>query len=91
MSTTGLFAGTPVNNDDLGPEIIIASWALTTVSGIFLFMRIFAKIWTRRGLWLDDYILIVAWVRTTYPPPVWPLSRLGLLNILISLLYLRLP
>lgn len=52
-----------LNNDDLGQDIIIASWVLTVSAALFLFTRVGAKLWTRRGLWADDYVLIIAWVR----------------------------
>lgn len=54
--------GSLTSNDDLGPHIIAASWGLTSLAAVFVFTRIFAKLWTRRGLWFDDYVLIIAWV-----------------------------
>lgn len=57
-----LLENIPTSGDNLGPQILVASWALTTLAAVFLFTRIFAKLWTRRGLWVDDYVLILAWV-----------------------------
>lgn len=72
MSTAGLPPGVPLNNDDLGPQIIAATWTLTSISALFLFMRVYAKLWTQRGLWTDDYILIVAWVSMSLPLALSP-------------------
>lgn len=61
MSTALPVPGT-ASSDDLGPETVLASWLLTALAALFLTARIGAKLWTRRGLWVDDYVLIMAWV-----------------------------
>lgn len=70
------------SSDDLGPGTILASWLLTALAALFLSARIGAKLWTGRGLWVDDYVLIVAWVCCILPAlgPLW----WGLLLLLTS-------
>ncbi|KAJ4390600.1 hypothetical protein N0V93_004196 [Gnomoniopsis smithogilvyi] len=67
MSSASLPSSTLTNDGDLGSEILVASWTLTCVSALFLFTRVFAKLWTHRGLWVDDYILILAWLAVLAP------------------------
>lgn len=51
----------PVPND--GPFLNQAIWCLTAIPAMFLALRVYCKIWRKRSLWWDDYILIVSWVR----------------------------
>jgi hypothetical protein len=44
------------------PLMNAAIWALTAVPAFFLGLRIYCKIWRRKPMWWDDYILIVSWV-----------------------------
>lgn len=64
MSAAFVFPPGSAGSDTLGPQVIAASWLLTSLSGAFLFMRVSAKLWTGRGLLVDDYLLFLAWVRT---------------------------
>lgn len=48
---------------NLGPQIVVATWVLTSLSALFLLMRVFGKLWTARKLLVDDYVLVTAWVR----------------------------
>jgi hypothetical protein len=48
---------------DNGPLIVGATWALTLLAGVFLGLRLYAKLSRKQGLWWDDHILIVSWVR----------------------------
>ncbi|KAI0015037.1 hypothetical protein F4780DRAFT_784525 [Xylariomycetidae sp. FL0641] len=46
-----------------GPWMIEASWILTTVSLAFVVLRLYCRLGGKtRGLWLDDWILILAWL-----------------------------
>lgn len=40
----------------------IAIWVLTSVSGVFLALRIYCKFLRKRGLWWDDHVLVASWV-----------------------------
>lgn len=63
--TTGS-AGDPLPNgqSDLGPHLNRVVWLLSSFSGLFLGLRLYCKLWRRRQLWWDDYLLIASWVRT---------------------------
>ncbi|KAI0132847.1 hypothetical protein BJ170DRAFT_263628 [Xylariales sp. AK1849] len=45
-----------------GPTIIAVFWSFVAVSLVFVGLRIYCKFLRRRGLWWDDYILILSWV-----------------------------
>lgn len=55
----GLETG-PIPN--IGPSTAAAIWALVGAASLFLFLRIYCKIWKSRGIWWDDLVLIVSWV-----------------------------
>lgn len=57
--------GEPIVNE--GKELNVAIWCLTAFSWLFLALRIYCKVWRRRSLWWDDYILILAWVSELAP------------------------
>lgn len=48
---------------DYGPQVNFSLWLLTVLSCGFLGLRIYCKFVRRRGLWWDDYILSLSWVR----------------------------
>ncbi|KAK1993436.1 hypothetical protein LX36DRAFT_643051 [Colletotrichum falcatum] len=48
-------------DDDRITRLLVSTWSLVGTSAIVLFLRIYCKIWRGRGLWWDDYLLIVAW------------------------------
>lgn len=50
--------------ESLGSKVKAVCWLLVALSTAFLSLRVFCKFKTHRGLWWDDHILIVAWVRT---------------------------
>lgn len=51
-----------------GPEIDIVLWTLTSISLLFLVLRLYCKSYRHKDLWWDDWILILSWVRhTKYP------------------------
>jgi hypothetical protein len=52
-------------HDDLGPQFNAIVVVLVVLSGTFLFLRVYLKLKQRRGLWWDDYILILSWVGTS--------------------------
>jgi hypothetical protein len=47
-------------HDNLGPNFNVAIWILTGAALIFLGLRLYCKLGIRRGLWWDDYVLILA-------------------------------
>lgn len=49
-------------DQDRGPDVLIATWILVGGALLFLGLRVLGKVWTGRSLWLDDYVLMVAWV-----------------------------
>jgi hypothetical protein len=48
--------------DERGTRLNSVLWSLTGVSGVLLSLRIYTKIWSRKGLWWDDHFLIISWV-----------------------------
>jgi hypothetical protein len=50
----------PVPNE--GPFLNQAIWSLTAIPALFLALRVYCKIWRKRSLWWDDYILLISWV-----------------------------
>lgn len=57
-------------DDDLGPYLNRVIWPLASLSGIFLALRVYCKLWRRRLLWWDDYVLIASWVCRPQHKPV---------------------
>ena len=49
-------------HDTAGPRLNTSVWVLFSLSSIFLSLRVYCKYLGRRGLWWDDWILIVSWV-----------------------------
>ncbi|KAF1837910.1 hypothetical protein BDW02DRAFT_490550 [Decorospora gaudefroyi] len=47
---------------DNGPVIVGVTWWLTSFCGVFLVLRIYAKVSRKQALWRDDYILILSWL-----------------------------
>jgi hypothetical protein len=45
-----------------GVTIIAVLWTMTTLSGLFLGLRLYSKLARTRQLWWDDCVIIVAWV-----------------------------
>ncbi len=54
----------PMPSPDLGhgPMTRVFLWVMTSVSLVFLALRICCKVLKSRGLWYDDYMLVAAWV-----------------------------
>ncbi|KAK3897914.1 hypothetical protein C8A05DRAFT_19410 [Staphylotrichum tortipilum] len=50
---------------DYGPQLNVLIWLLISVSGLFLFTRLYLKNCQNRGLWWDDWILLASWVALT--------------------------
>ncbi|KAI4604391.1 hypothetical protein KJ359_000529 [Pestalotiopsis sp. 9143b] len=55
---------------DRGIETLGVIWSLTGASGIILVLRVYCKFSRHRGLWWDDYILILAWLNLLAPTAV---------------------
>lgn len=51
---------------DFGPQINVTIWFLTALSASFLALRVYCKFLRHRGLWWDDYLLILSWVSISY-------------------------
>jgi hypothetical protein len=50
-------------SENRGARLIAVGWSLVAASGILLFLRVYSKLWSRRGLWWDDHFLLISWVR----------------------------
>ncbi len=59
-------------HDNGGPKLNAVVWVLTSLAAIFLVLRVYCKFLRHKGLWWDDYILIMAWVGNPPPFPVSP-------------------
>ncbi|KAK4457264.1 hypothetical protein QBC42DRAFT_318778 [Cladorrhinum samala] len=51
-----------MENDDRGPQILTTTWSLVGISGVFLALRLYCKLKTKRLLWWDDYVLAFSWL-----------------------------
>lgn len=60
-------------HDDMGPALLAVSWTFVSLASILLGLRVYCKLASRRGLWWDDWILIIAWVSKS---PSCPSRRL---------------
>lgn len=54
-------------HDDRGPAIVAVHWSMTSLATMFLGLRLYCKTLTKRRLWWDDWLLILAWVRCPDP------------------------
>ena len=68
-SATGAARTEPEN---LGPNVNISCWTLTAISAVFIALRMYCKFKTHRGIWWDDAILIISWVRSSCTLRVFP-------------------
>jgi hypothetical protein len=44
------------------PGLIVTFWILAVVSGMMMGLRLYCKVWRSRGLWWDDYTMLLSWV-----------------------------
>ncbi|KAH8898213.1 hypothetical protein GQ53DRAFT_817506 [Thozetella sp. PMI_491] len=51
-----------IDHDDVGPRVMVSTWLLTALATVFLGVRVWCKLKSRRLLWWDDYVLILSWV-----------------------------
>ncbi|KAH6695678.1 hypothetical protein F5X68DRAFT_258234 [Plectosphaerella plurivora] len=51
--------------NDYGPTMNTSLWTLVGISLLFMSLRMYAKITKHRGLWWDDWVLIVSWIGCT--------------------------
>lgn len=79
----------PRTHDDSGhgfinpeKELNAGLWSLFAGATAFLVARIWVKVTRRHGLWYDDYILLISWVRAEFAfassspcPPSTPRAR----------------
>ncbi|KAF5657723.1 integral membrane protein pth11 [Fusarium heterosporum] len=49
-------------SDERGTRLLASIWTLALLSLILLFLRVYCKLWRGKGLWHDDWCLIVSWV-----------------------------
>jgi hypothetical protein len=65
----GMNVETTIDDIDLGMDMDMGSyllrviWVLGGLSTALLGLRLYSKIWRRRPLWCDDWVLVAAWVR----------------------------
>jgi hypothetical protein len=64
-----------MNDGDNGPVVLGVTWFLCAFSGVFLGLRLYAKISRRAPLWWDDYIIALAWVCSLHCPPLLNQTR----------------
>lgn len=50
-------------DEDLGTRVESIVWTLVALSAIVLSLRVWCKWLRHRGLWWDDHLLVIAWVR----------------------------
>ena len=55
-------------SENRGPRLLATTWTLTAFAAIFLGLRIASKLWRRKALWWDDYVLVVSWVSLLRSP-----------------------
>jgi len=55
-----------LKKEDYGPQLNGTIWFLTTVSALFMGLRLYAKGWRKRPFLWDDYFLVAGWVSTSY-------------------------
>lgn len=48
-------------------QIYAGLWTLFAGASGFLALRLWCKLTRRHGLWYDDYVLLTAYVSTSYP------------------------
>ena len=51
-----------MTSPDNGSVIVGVSWWLCFLCGVFLALRVYAKLSGGQRLWWDDYTLIASWV-----------------------------
>lgn len=49
-------------HEDLGLQLNLVFWLLTSLATVFLALRLYCKFHRGRRLWWDDYFLIASWV-----------------------------
>jgi hypothetical protein len=59
--SAGLIVPQSDPNDDKGTQTAVVIWFLFGFAGIFLWLRVYAKVSRHRGLWWDDYVLVASW------------------------------
>ncbi|AEO67440.1 uncharacterized protein THITE_2116320 [Thermothielavioides terrestris NRRL 8126] len=70
-----------LDHADYGPQLNVLVWLLLSLSGLFLFTRLYLKHSQKRGLWWDDWILLASWLALA--------AEAGLTAYLVSLGYGR--
>ncbi|KAM7187533.1 hypothetical protein V8F33_011180 [Rhypophila sp. PSN 637] len=51
-----------MDHKDIGHSILIVTWTLVGLSGLFLAVRLICKLRTKRHLWWDDHVLTISWL-----------------------------
>ena len=59
------------SHEDLGSQLNLVFWLLTSLSLVFLGLRLYCKIYRGRNLWWDDHFLIASWVGSPAPKRAW--------------------
>ena len=68
-STQAGFRPNAEDAEDYGPMLNRTTWFLVLLATLLLGLRVYCKLWRRRGLWWDDWVLVASWVR--YPHPLF--------------------
>ncbi|KAK3385950.1 hypothetical protein B0H63DRAFT_189716 [Podospora didyma] len=59
LRLAGKLPAQPIPN--LGSQTAMTIWTLTALATVFLAVRVYCKEWRLRGLWWDDWVLILSW------------------------------
>ncbi|KAL0938184.1 uncharacterized protein CTRU02_207915 [Colletotrichum truncatum] len=47
---------------DPASKVVSSIWSMIAISTVFLFLRVYCKKIRSRGMWVDDYLLVLSWV-----------------------------
>lgn len=60
--------------EDISAKTRVSVWLLTSMAGFLMGLRLYCKWLRHRGLWWDDYILVLSWVRDIEFLPIHPFT-----------------
>lgn len=53
------------------PKLDVFDWVLTAIALVVVSLRVYSKFRRKAGLWWDDYVAIVSWVRSSRQNPMY--------------------
>ncbi|KKA29331.1 hypothetical protein TD95_005410 [Thielaviopsis punctulata] len=59
---TGLSDTAELPHNSKATYLMVSVWVLCAISFLFLALRIYCKLASRRGLWWDDHMLLASWI-----------------------------